>query len=140
MIDRIRQGLNYIYGTYNEKDDILAKKVLSKKEYEVFMTMNNYDRVHSIEVLKMVLEDDLIGRLKNYQKLALLHDCGKEGAGLLRRIKKVLVGDRILEEHDHSSYKILIKINPEVAKLAKVHHGNKVSKQMKRFQWIDDHC
>lgn len=140
MIDRIRQGLNYIYGVYNENDDRLARTILSEKEYEVFMGMNNYDRVHSIEVLKMLIEDELLGSKDEYKKLALLHDCGKNGAGLMRRAKKVLIGDKYLEEHSERSYEILRKVNPKVARLAKVHHKDQVTKKMKRFQKIDDHC
>lgn len=140
MIDRIRQGLNYIYGVYNERDDELARKFLSAKEYEVFIGMSNYDKVHSIEVLKMLLEDDKLCYKKEYIKLALLHDCGKEGAGLLKRVKKVIVGDRRLEQHSERSYEMLKDINPKVAKLCKVHHKKDVPKDLKRFQDIDDHC
>lgn len=140
MIDRIRQGLNYIYGVYNERDDELARKFLSAREYEIFIEMSNYDKVHSIEVLKMLLEDDKLCYKKEYIKLALLHDCGKEGAGLLKRMKKVIVGDRRLEDHPERSYEILKDINPKVAKLSKVHHKKDVPKDLKRFQDIDDHC
>ncbi len=140
MIDRIRQGLNYIYGVYNERDDELARKYLSAREYEIFIGMSNYDKVHSIEVLKMLLEDDKLCYKKEYIKLALLHDCGKEGAGLLKRMKKVIVGDRRLEEHPERSYDLLKEVNPKVAKLSRAHHRKDVPKDLKRFQDIDDHC
>lgn len=140
MIDRIRQGLNYIYGVYNEKDDELARKVLSNKEYEVFIKMTDYDRIHSIEVLKMLLEDDKLCYKKEYMKLALLHDCGKGEAGLLKRAKKVIVGDKRLEQHPERSYEMLKDINPKVAKLSRAHHKKDVPKDLKRFQDIDDNC
>jgi len=140
MIDRIRQGLNFIYAKYNGKDDILARKVLSPKEYEVFIGMSNYDKVHSIEVLKMLLEDDRLCYKKEYIKLALLHDCGKGEAGLIVRAKKVIIGDKKLEQHSERSYEMLKDINLKVAKLAKIHHLKDVPKDLKRFQNIDDHC
>lgn len=140
MIDRIRQGFNYIYGVYNEKDDRLAKATLTDKEYEIFIEMNNYDKVHSIEVLKMLLEDDKLCYKKEYKKLALLHDCGKEKAGLIRRSKKVIIGDKKLEAHSERSYEMLKDTNLKVAKLARRHHEKDVPGDLKRFQYIDDHC
>lgn len=140
MIDRIRQGLNYIYGVYNEKDDKLARKYLTNSEYKIFINMNNYDKVHSIEVLKMLLEDDKLYYKKEYTKLALLHDCGKEEAGLIRRSKKVIMGDTKLESHPKRGYEMLKEINPKVAKLTLKHHDKDAVEDLKRFQMIDDHC
>lgn len=140
MIDRVRQGLNYIYGVYNEKDDKLARTILDEQEYDIFIGMNNYDKVHSIEVLKMLLEDDNLSCKKEYVKLALLHDCGKGEAGLIRRSKKVIIGDRHLENHPERSYEMLKDVNSEVAELARNHHKEDVSQDLKRFQYIDDHC
>lgn len=140
MIDRIRQGMNFIYGKYNENDDELARKMLSQKEYEIFIKMCNYDKVHSVEVLKMLLEDDRLCYKKEYIKLALLHDCGKGEAGLMQRVKKVVIGDKNLEQHSERSYEMLKEINPKVAKLARIHHQKDVPKDLKRFQNIDDHC
>ena len=140
MINRIRQGINFIYGEYNEKDDELARRMLSQKEYEIFIKMCNYDKVHSVEVLKMLLEDERLCYKKEYIKLALLHDCGKEEAGLMRRIKKVVVGDKKLDQHSEKSYEMLKNINIKVAKLARMHHKKDVPKDLKRFQNIDDHC
>lgn len=60
-------------------------KILSDKEKGIFSSMGLYDRMHSLEVLQKVLDTELKSD-KRYTKLALLHDCGKGNAVLLKRI------------------------------------------------------
>ncbi|WP_320047155.1 phosphohydrolase [uncultured Ilyobacter sp.] len=138
MFYRMRQVLTYIFAKYEEKNNTLVKKVLSKEEYAVFSEMKEYDKIHSVNLLKEAIEDKLLKNDKNYLKLALLHDCGKEDAGLISRIKQVSIGDKVMEKHPERSYKRLLKINPLVADLARSHHMTETSVKMERFQEIDD--
>ena len=75
---------------------------------------------------------------ENYLKLALLHDSGKGKVGLFRRIKKVIIGDKILEKHPEIAFEKLKNINFELAKLCSEHHNKNVDEKMKIFQELDD--
>ncbi|WP_372714443.1 HD domain-containing protein [Ilyobacter sp.] len=138
MFYRIRQVLTYIFSKYEEKNNEIVREILSEDEYAVFSRMKEYDKIHSVNMLKEAREDELLKKDKNYLKLALLHDCGKEGAGLIARIKQVSIGDEILKKHPERSYKKLLEINPFVADLARSHHFSGTIGKMKRFQEIDD--
>lgn len=138
MIARVRQGLMYLFVRYKAKWDSEVKKVLSEEEFEVFQSMSNYDRVHSYRLYGLVKNDKLLKDNLIYYKLALLHDCGKYNASLYRRVKKVLIGEKSLENHSEISYEKLKGINFELAKLAKNHHYLPQDKYMKRFQELDD--
>lgn len=140
MIDRMRQGLNFIYCKYTADDDKLVRKHLSSKEYEIFKEMCEYDRVHSVELLKVLLDDKVLYNKSEFLKLALLHDCGKGKVGLFRRVKKVLVGDKMLEAHAERSYLLLKGVNLKVATLARKHHIREANGDLRRFQKLDDYC
>ena len=138
MIVRIKQGLIFIFGKYDEKWNEEAKKVLSADEFEIFKQMSRYDKIHSYRLYKMVKIDEVLKGEEIYKKLALLHDCGKYNASLFRRVKKVLVGEKSLDNHSELSYEKLKYINLELAQLAKQHHIVLDNIYMKRFQELDD--
>ena len=138
MIVRIKQGLIFIFGKYDEKWNVEAKKVLSADEFEIFKQMSRYDKIHSYRLYKMVKIDEVLKGEEIYKKLALLHDCGKYNASLFRRVKKVLVGEKSLDNHSELSYEKLKYINLELAQLAKQHHIVLDNIYMKRFQELDD--
>lgn len=138
MIARIKQGLIFIFGKYDEKWNEEVKKVLTVDEFEVFKQMSRYDKIHSYRLYKMVKIDEVLKGEEIYKKLALLHDCGKYNASLFRRVKKVLVGEKSLDNHSELSYEKLKYINLELAQLAKQHHIVLDNIYMKRFQELDD--
>ena len=138
LISRIRQGLSYIFSKYDIKFDQEVKQILSDKEYDIFSKMSNYDKCHSYTLMKKVRKNKLLSTNELYLKLALLHDCGKENASLLRRVKKTLIGDKILEKHPLNAYEKLKDYNLELAFLCLNHHNLDVDKYMKEFQKLDD--
>ncbi|WP_319370113.1 HD domain-containing protein [uncultured Ilyobacter sp.] len=138
MFYRIKQVLTYIFAKYEEKNNKAVRKVLSEEEYIVFSGMKEYDKIHSVNMLKEAMKDELLKNDKDYLKLALLHDCGKEDAGLISRIKQVSIGDKVMRKHPERSYKKLLGINLAVAELAKAHHMEKTKGKMERFQEIDN--
>lgn len=138
MINRIKQVINYIFKDVKDRDLVKVKLDLSQVEYDIFLDMDKYDQIHSIELYKKVIKDKILGENKLYRKLALLHDCGKKQVSLFRRIKHVLVSDEMLETHPYLSYKKLKRINLELAELATMHHSHISDKLLKRFQELDD--
>lgn len=137
MIGRIKQGLLFLFGRYREEWDKEVEVVLSQEEFKVFKNMSEYDRIHSFRLYQMVKKDRLL-KDEIYKKLALLHDCGKYNASLYRRIKKVLIGEKTLDNHSELSYEKLKNINLKLAKLARVHHKKSEDRYMQRFQELDD--
>lgn len=135
---RIKQGLNYLFVKPKSKMVEEIKLLLTEKEYEIFINMDNYDKVHSIGVYERVKKDDILNSDERYLKLALLHDCGKEKVSLLIRMKKVLVGDKQLDMHPKLGYKKLKEIDMRLANLILNHHGLDENRKLKRFQEIDE--
>ncbi len=138
IVARIKQGLRFIFGRYKKENDKEVRKILSASEFEIFQKMSEYEKIHSFRLYTMVCSDDILGGKDIYKKLALLHDCGKDSPGLIRRMKKVLIGDKTLEDHSYKSYEKLKDVNLEVAKLAKIHHTKTDDILMERFQNLDD--
>ena len=107
-------------------------------EYDFVLTFNllwcNINIWTGIHINKNIWWKDNI----NYLKLALLHDCGKENLSLFIRVKKVLIGDKKVENHPKLSYKKLKNINNAVGELALSHHLTPISNEMKIFQELDD--
>ncbi|MEI6857573.1 HD domain-containing protein [Psychrilyobacter sp.] len=135
---RIKQGLNYLFTKPKIEEIEKIKLLLTVEEYNIFIDMDNYDKVHSMGVYQMVKNDDILNSDEKYLKLALLHDCGKEKIYLLTRIKKVLVGDEILDRHPKLGYGKLKEIDLKLADLILSHHRVDGDKKLKRFQEIDD--
>ncbi len=139
ILARIKQGIRFLFGKYENKNDIEVKKVLSEEEFEIFSAMSEYEKIHSFRLYKMVVADNLLGGLKEYQKLALLHDCGKDNkTSFFKRVKKVVIGDKELDRHALASFEKLKTINKDVAELSKAHHDDVENIYMKRFQELDD--
>lgn len=138
IIARIKQGLIYIFIKYNQKNDLIVREILTDEEFKIFSKMSEYDKIHSFNLFKLVKENATLGDNINYLKLALLHDCGKENLSLFMRVKKVLIGDKKVENHPNLSYEKLKNINNTVGKLALFHHLTPISDEMKIFQELDD--
>ena len=75
MFNRIRQFFSFFLYKLDESDYKLAKQFLSKREYQVFEAMGDFEKIHGIKVLKDIRKHHE-GSMLLY-KLALLHDCGK---------------------------------------------------------------
>ena len=138
MFNRIKQVINYIFNKPRLDQVEVVKKKLNTVEYEIFLGMDRYDKLHCIGVYNKVKVDPILKEDNIYVKLALLHDCGKEDIGLFRRIKKVIIRDELLEQHPKLGYKKLKNINLELAKLVLNHHNKDVDRKLNRFQKIDD--
>lgn len=138
LISRVKQVYQYIFSKFDESNDSEIKKILSEEEFLIFSTMSNYDKVHSYSLYQKVKRNKTLSSEKNFLKLALLHDSGKGKVGLLRRIKKVLVGDKILEQHPNIAFEKLKNINFDLAELCLKHHNKDVDEKMKIFQELDD--
>ena len=138
LISRIKQVYQYIFSNFDDNWNNEVKKILSKEEFLIFSEMGNYDKVHSYKLYQKVKSNKVLSLQENYLKLALLHDSGKGKVGLFRRIKKVLVGDKILEQHPNIAFEKLKNINFDLAKLCLQHHDKDVDEKMKIFQELDD--
>lgn len=138
MFSRLKQGFNCLFLRYDEQNNEEIKKILSKDEFKVFSEMSDYDRLHSYNIYSRVKENKVLFNKLEYLKLALLHDCGKGDISFFRRAKKVLIGDKELENHPERSFDKLKDINLELAILCRNHHNKNVDENMRIFQQIDD--
>jgi len=138
IVSRIKQGLTYIFCKYNSKNDKVVKIILNKDEFKIFKKMSEYDKIHSFNLYKRVKHNKVLKKDPLYLKLALLHDCGKENYSLIRRIKKVLIGDKKLENHSELSYEKLKNINLDLARKAREHHMENLNFKMEIFKKLDN--
>ena len=138
LISRLKQGIMYLFLNYKDKYNKEIKEIFNEREYLIFSQMSDYDKLHSYKLLKKIQNNSLLSSQIIYSKLALLHDCGKNNIGLFRRVKKVLIGDKILERHSEIALNKLKDINLDLANLCKVHHQEDVDIFMKEFQKLDD--
>ena len=138
LISRIKQVYLYIFSNFNDSWNDEIKKVLSEEEFLIFSKMTNYDKVHSYKLYQRVKSNKILSSQDIYLKLALLHDSGKGKVRLFRRIKKVIIGDKILEKHPEIAFEKLKNINFELAELCLQHHNKDVDEKMKIFQELDD--
>ena len=138
LIPRIKQVYQYIFSDFNDSWNNEIKKILSEEEFLIFSKMRNYDKVHSYKLYQKVKFNKILSSQDIYLKLALLHDSGKGEVGLFRRIKQVLIGDKILEKHPEIAFEKLKNINFELAELCLQHHNKDVDEEMKIFQELDD--
>ena len=138
LISRIKQVYLYIFSNFNDSWNDEIKKVLSEEEFLIFSKMTNYDKVHSYKLYQRVKSNKILSSQDIYLKLALLHDSGKGKVGLFRRIKKVIIEDKILEKHPEIAFEKLKNINFELAELCLQHHNKDVDEKMKIFQELDD--
>lgn len=135
---RIKQGMDFLFGKYLKENDKTVKKLLTLDEFKIFDKMSEYDKIHSFNLYLAVRENEILKEDSIYQKLALLHDCGKENYSLAKRIKKVIIGDKQIEKHPLTAYDKLKNINKNIAVLALKHHEITDDKKMKEFQKLDD--
>ena len=138
IILRIKQVYLYIFCKFNDEVNNEIKNILSEDEFLIFSKMSDYDKLHSYKLFQKVKENIFLKDKKIFLKLALLHDSGKGNIGLIRRIKKVLIGDKILERHPDLAFEKLKNINLELANLCREHHNKNVNDDMKIFQQLDD--
>ena len=138
LISRIKQVYLYIFSNFNDSWNDEIKKVLSEEEFLIFSKMTNYDKVHSYKLYQRVKSNKILSSQDIYLKLALLHDSGKGKVGLFRRIKKVIIEDKILEKHPEIAFEKLKNINFELAELCLQHHNKDMDEKMKIFQELDD--
>lgn len=138
MISRLKQAFRCLFLKFDKKNEDEVKKILSKDEFKIFNEMSDYDRLHSFLIYKAVQKNEILKKEIRYLKLALLHDCGKGNVTFYRRVKKVLVGDEMLERHPQNAYQKLKDINLELARLCRDHHKRNVEDKMRIFQQIDD--
>ena len=138
IISRIKQGLLYIFGRYNEKNNDIVKIILSDEEFKIFNSMSRYDKIHSFRLYNFLLKNKVLKDDKIFLKLALLHDCGKKSPSLIKRMKKVLLGDKELENHSEDGFNKLKDINYELSILCREHHIKSKELKMQEFQKLDD--
>lgn len=138
MISRVKQLFRYFFANFDTESEREVESFLSEEKFKIFKKMGAYDKFHSFLIYKAVKSDELLSQDKNYLKLALLHDCGKGNTGILRRIKKVILGDSLLSKHPEFAYEKLKNIDLKLAQLCREHHNKVVDEKMKRFQKIDD--
>ena len=138
LISRIKQVYRYIFSNFDNNWNNEVKKILSKEEFLIFSEMGNYDKVHSYKLYQKVKSNKILSLQEIYLKLALLHDSGKGKVGLFRRIKKVIIGDKLLEQHPNIAFEKLKNINFDLAELCLNHHNKDVDQKMKIFQELDD--
>lgn len=138
IISRIKQGVTYLFKKYDPNNDLVVQDILTDEEFKIFNKMSEYDKIHSFNLFKLVKKNPILKNNENYLKLALLHDCGKENLSLFVRVKKVLIGDKKVENHPNLSFEKLKNINITVGKLAFSHHMLPNDENMKIFQELDD--
>ena len=138
IISRIKQGLLYIFGRYNKKNNDIVKTILSDEEFEIFNSMSRYEKIHSFRLYNFLLKNEVLKDDKIFLKLALLHDCGKKNPSLIKRMKKVLLGDKELENHSEDGFNKLKDINYELSILCREHHIKSKELKMQEFQKLDD--
>ena len=129
--------IEFFFPKIDESFEIESLKILSNKEKKIFSSMGSYDRMHSLEVYKKVLDTELKSD-KKYTKLALLHDCGKGNAGIIKRILHKFKFNTILREHPEMGYIRTRELDEELAILIKNHHNRDYGDKMRIFQKCDD--
>ena len=129
--------IEYFFPKIDESFEIESLKILSDKEKKIFSSMGSYDRMHSLEVYRKVLDTELKSD-KKYTKLALLHDCGKGNAGIIKRILHKFKFNTILREHPEMGYIRTRELDEELAILIKNHNNRNYGDKMRIFQKCDD--
>lgn len=135
---RLKQGMQFFFGKYKKEWDLEIKNILTKDEFKIFENMIEYDKLHSYILFTYVKDDKLLKNDINYQKLALLHDCGKGDLSFYKRVKNVIFSEKESIHHSEKSYEMLKLINKNLAILAREHHSLQQNTKMTRFQQLDD--
>lgn len=134
----IKKAVEYFFPVIQKGIYTEALTFLSSEEKEIFDRMAEYDKKHSLEVYKKVRENDMLGNEILYKKLALLHDCGKNNTGVLKRVfHKINIKTKLMEHPERGFQKLEI-LDKELAVLIKNHHVKNYSSLMDEFQKLDD--
>jgi len=137
LLHKIKQLLNYYTYTYSKDDDKYAIKYLNHEEYFIFSQMDDYDKKHSVNIVKEIINNPFHKDNKLLVKFALLHDIGKiYSYNLMKRIKHSITKNYF---HAKKGYEIMENINSDVAKLILEHHNKYTYNEIiLYFQKLDD--
>jgi len=138
LLTRLKQAYIYFFVSWDKEKENEVKDILKQEEFLIFQAMKNYDKNHSYFLWKKV-EKSQLKNFEIYNKLALLHDCGKESKGFIARCLTVLLGRKKTKDfHTEIAYLKLKNIDIELAELCRQHHQLPKTWQMKIFQNLDD--
>ena len=142
MLNRLRQFYQYFFSTVSVNEYLIVQNILDEFEYEQFCLMAVYEQVHSISVLKSIMENNKKNDFKYVllQKLALLHDVGKNKniSFFSRMIYALGIKVEILRQHSKIGYEIMKTHNEKLADLILQHHkSNSENKLLEIFQKYD---
>lgn len=133
----IKKGMEYFFPKINKKYMENAINILSEEEKKIFFEMSNYDKYHSLEVLKKIKNSKLNNEII-YLKLALLHDCGKGNTNIITRVLHKIGFNTRLKKHSELGFEKIKNIDKNLAILIKNHHNKNYSEKMNIFQKCDD--
>ncbi len=132
-----KKSIEYFFPKIDIEKEKRAIQILNDREEELFYNMSKYDRMHSIEVYKKVVETNIANN-EIYLKLALLHDCGKGKTNIFIRVMHKFGLKTRLREHPYLGYLKVKGIDENLSELIKNHHKRNYSNEMNIFQKCDD--
>lgn len=139
MIYRLKQVYTLLFPKLKYEDLVLITNNIDGEERKIFDAMSDYDKKHSVNVLKGVLNNPLIAEDMLYRRLALLHDCGKDPkTSFLERVKYALFKTGKLRFHSNRGYEKFEKLDYKLALMIQKHHNKNIdNKEFREFQKID---
>ncbi len=139
MIYRFKQVYTMLFPKIKEEELILVNEILEGFEKQLFDSMSDYDKKHSINVLKGVLKNSILKYDDMYKRLALLHDCGKDPeTTFFERVKYAIFKVGKLHFHPKRGFEKLCDIDYKLALLVQKHHNKNIENdKLKMFQKID---
>ena len=133
----VRKGIEYFFPKIDENFMNKVIEILDSDEKKIFLEMDRYDKLHSLEVYKKLSETTLKDKII-YLKLALLPDCGKGKTSMITRVLHKFKINTPLREHAERGYEKIKGIDTELALLIRNHHNRNYSEKMSIFQKCDD--
>ena len=133
----VRKGIEYFFPKIDENFMNKVIEILDSDEKKIFLEMDRYDKLHSLEVYKKLSETTLKDKII-YLKLALLHDCEKGKTSMITRVLHKFKINTPLREHAERGYEKIKDIDTELALLIRNHHNRNYSEKMSIFQKCDD--
>lgn len=139
MIYRFIQVYTMLFPKLKYEDLVLITNNIDGIERELFDAMSDYDKKHSVNVLKGVLNEPLLSDDNLYRRLALLHDCGKDPKTTFgERVKYSIFKVGKLKFHPNRGYEKLNEIDYKLALLVLKHHNKNIDNdKLRAFQEID---
>jgi len=139
MIYRFKQVYTMLLPKLKYEDLVLITNNIDGVERKIFDAMSAYDKKHSVNVLKGVLNSPLISEDTLYRRLALLHDCGKDPkTTFLERVRYSIFKVGKLKFHPNRGYEKIEKIDYKLALMIQKHHNKNIdNEQFREFQRID---